>query len=304
MGRAARGDRCWLPLSGCATVGPASRGRPPELRAKACSAASSMGASTWRSASSVRTPLSCTSGSGPTSPPGPPAPSRSPVAPHNLTSLRLRSSAPARAAPSRRPRQCPHATLAEALGGAWPAIVRSDTGLYGGDYDKCATEAELAIETGRVEVTMSSPPLALNLALAHAYRGDLERALATAATARNVARTTQAPSALAWVDFLDGGASPQQLSACARPLLERALHRGRAIRSALTEGNRPGLVDHAASPARRADPGGPPFVDADPPLAAARRLDAPKSDPAQSRVAVGTGRGGRRSRPPTRRPRA
>jgi predicted ATPase/DNA-binding SARP family transcriptional activator len=145
-----------------------------------------------------------------------------------------------------------HATLAE-VGGAWPAIVRSDTGLYGGDYDKCAREAELAIETGRVEGDDVVTTLGLfNLALAHAYRGDIERALATAATARNVAHTTQAPSALAWVDFLDGelllNSSPQR----AQPLLERALHRARAIRSALTEGI--ALVSLTTLQARHGEP--------------------------------------------------
>lgn len=129
-----------------------------------------------------------------------------------------------------------HATVVD-VPGAWPAIVRSDTGLYGGDYDKCAREAELAIEAGRVEGDDVVTTLGLfNLALAHAYRDDLERALATAATARHVAQTTQAPSALAWVDFLDGELLLSSAPHRAQPLLERALHRGREIRSALTEG--------------------------------------------------------------------
>ena len=129
-----------------------------------------------------------------------------------------------------------HATVAE-VPGAWAAIVRSDIGLYEGDYNTCAREAELAIEAGRVEGDDVVVTLGLfNLALAHAYRGNHERARSTAAAARKVAHTAQAPSALAWVDFLDGELLLKRSPEQAQPLLERALRRGRQIRSALTEG--------------------------------------------------------------------
>ena len=128
------------------------------------------------------------------------------------------------------------ATVAE-VPGAWAAIVRSDTGLYGGDYNRCAREAERAIEAGRVDGDDVVVTLGLfNLALAQAYRGDLTNALSTAATARHVAQTAQAPSALAWVDFLDGELLLRRSPEQAQPLLDRALRRGRQIGSALTEG--------------------------------------------------------------------
>jgi predicted ATPase/DNA-binding SARP family transcriptional activator len=145
-----------------------------------------------------------------------------------------------------------HATVAD-VPGAWAAIVRSDTGLYGGDYDNCAREAKIAIEAGRVEgddvvVTMGL----FNLALAHAYRDDPTSARSTAAAARGAAQISRAPSALAWVDFLDGELLLDDAPEQAQPLLERALRTGRQIRSSLTEGI--ALVSLTTLQARHGEP--------------------------------------------------
>lgn len=128
-----------------------------------------------------------------------------------------------------------HATAG--LTGAWAAVVRSDTGLYRGDYQSCIRDAETAVDAARAEGNDVLVALGLfNQSLAHAYLGDDDIAFGIASEVRRVADATGAPSAMAWADFLDGELLLDRSPAHARPLLERALARAREIRSSLTEG--------------------------------------------------------------------